>query len=82
MLDFLAGLIIFLLLGFSKYSLSRVLLWKKQVALTLALIVTSELFIVLLLYIFIDKFELSGIRILIGFIVYILVWNYPLVYPE
>jgi len=69
MLEFLAGLLVFLLLFLSKYGLSRVLLWKKQVALTLGLIVTSELFIVLLLYIFIDKFKLSGIRILIGFIV-------------
>lgn len=68
MLDILAGLVIFLLLLFSKYSLSRVLLWKKQVALTMALIVTSELFIVLLLYIFIDKYKLSGIKIVIGFI--------------
>jgi len=69
MLGYCAGLVVFSLLFLSKYALSRVLLNKKQVALSLVTIITSELFLVLLIYISIEKYGLSGIRIVIGFVV-------------
>jgi hypothetical protein len=68
MLEYCAGFVVFSLLFISKYSLSRVLVTKKQVALSLITIVTSELFMLLLIYISIDKYDLSGIRIVIGFV--------------
>lgn len=68
MLGYCAGLVVFTLLIISKFTFSWVLINKKKVALSVLTIVTSELLIVLVIYISIDKFGLSGIRILIGFI--------------
>ena len=68
MLGLCAGVVVFILLLVSKYALSHVLIKKKQVALSLITIVTSELSLVLLIYISIDKFGLSGIRIITGFL--------------
>ena len=69
MLEFGAGFLSFVLLFISKYSLVKLLLQKKQVAFSLTTIVLSELFLILLLYISIDKYKLNGIRIVIGFMV-------------
>lgn len=68
MLELCAGFVVFSLLLLSKFALSKVLVTKKSVALSLATIVTSELFLVLLIYISIDKYDLDGIRIVIGFV--------------
>jgi|GEM_PF-3028771 len=68
MLGYCAGVVVFTLLIISKITFSWVLINKKKVALSVLTIVTSELLIVLVIYISIDKFGLSGIRILTGFI--------------
>ena len=67
MLGYCAGIVVFTLLLISKFTFSWVLIAKKKVALSVLTIVTSELLIVFVIYISIDKFGLSGIRILIGF---------------
>jgi len=68
MLEYCAGLVVFSLLFSSKYALSWVLIHKKKVALSLVVIITSELSILYLIYISIDKYKLNGIKIVIGFL--------------
>lgn len=68
MLDFFAGVVIFLLLFTAKRTLVLLLLEKKQVAFSLAIIVLNELLMMFLLYIFVNKYRLNGIKLLIGFL--------------
>ncbi len=68
MLDLFAGIVTFLLLFIAKRTLVSVLLSKKQVALSVAIIVLSELLLMFVLYISIYKYRLSGIKLFIGFL--------------
>jgi uncharacterized membrane protein YqjE len=68
MLDFFAGLVIFLSLFIAKKRLVELILFKKQVALSVAIIVLSESLMLFMLYISIDKYRLDGIKLLAGFL--------------
>lgn len=72
MLAFLAGLIIFIVLFSSKFFLAKVILTKKQVALSVFVIVVSEVLIFAIPYYAIRKFGLDSKLIISGFLVALL----------
>ncbi len=70
MYNFIAGILVFLLLLIAKRVLIFILFSskKKQVAFLLTTIVISELLIVFILFIFIDKYRSDGVNFFIGFL--------------
>ncbi len=70
MYNFIAGILIFLLLFIAKRGLIFALfsLKKKQVAFLVTIIIVSELLMIFMLYIFIDKYKLDSVKLFIGFL--------------
>ncbi len=68
MLNYIAGIVIFLLVLLAKQSLARALLLKKQVAISVVTIVISEALMLLMVYLSIRSFGLDGRKILVGFL--------------
>lgn len=67
--SFIAGFIIFALLFLAKNRLAFVLIHKKQVALSLFIIVLSELLMIFILHVSINKYRLDSLKLLIGFMI-------------
>ena len=68
MLNFLFGLIVFLVILLAKFGITQIILYKKNLYLWLAVVVTSQITAVAALYVAISVLKITGVKFIFGFI--------------